>query len=786
MISGLVQDITERKRAELALRESEALLRSIVEHAPVPILLSREDRKILLINPALTRLTGYTHSDIPTRDEWEAYAYREHAERVKEQAAKIFAREVPTDRGEMWVHTKSGEKRLWAIKTAPAGRDASGKRLGVTVALDITERHKNAKEARAAKLKLEAALAAMTDAVLISDAEGRFIHLNEAFAAFHKFKSKDDSARSLAECPEIFDVFLPNGELASLEQWPIYRALRGESVTGAEYLLHRKDTGDLWVGSYNFAPIRSKDGEITGVVLTARDITDQKGHEKRLRESEARLSSIIDTASDSIIVIDDRGWIQSANRATERMFGHCLEDLIGREICSLTLPHMKSLHTHHSETSRGSSTVMEMEGQRKNGETIPLDVAITEWRDGENRRFFTAVLRDISERRRSEEAVASALRLEAVGQLAGGVAHDFNNLLAVIAGNLELAEDRITDETVRDLIRRAYNAAEKGSALNSRLLSLVRKRTLKPQQLSLNSQVEETAKLLKSTLGEHIALTMTLAPDLWMTLADPAEIDSAMLNIAANSRDAMPDGGQITIRTSNVMLDAPAAANLHPDARPGDYVRLAVADNGIGMSPEVLAKAMEPFFTTKGAGAGTGLGLASVASFAKQTGGFSALESTPGRGCAVSLYLPRSMEDTPAPDIHADDLPFGDGELVLVVEDDDQVREVTLKRVESLGYAVDEAKTGPAAIQRLRSGGPVQIVLSDIVMPGGMTGYDVARWVASNRPGIRVILCSGYNEEDHRGDAQNLVRDVAVLGKPYSRSELARALRSALVLSKVV
>ncbi len=683
----------------------------------------------------------------------------------------------------MWVHTKSGDKRLWASKTAPAGRDASGKRLLVSVALDITERHKSAEEARATRSRLEAALAAMTDAVFISDAEGRFVHFNEAFATFHKFKSKEECAKTLSEYPELLDIYLPNGELASLEQWAIPRALRGENVTQAEYALHRKDTGDLWVGSYTFAPIRSDDGDITGAVVTARDITDQRGHENRLRESEARLSSIIDTASDSIIVIDDRGTIQSANRATERMFGHCPEDLIGREICTLTPPHMTRQPIHHLETLRGSNVVREMEGQRKNGETIPLDVAVTEWRDGEGHRFFTAILRDLSERKRSEEALASALRLEAVGQLAGGVAHDFNNLLAVIAGNLELAEDRIEDETARDLIRRAYNAAEKGSALNSRLLSLVRRLTLKPQQLSLNSQVEEAAKLLKSTLGENIALTMTLAPDLWMTLADPAEIDSAMLNIAANSRDAMPDGGRIAIATSNVTLDAPAAANLHPDARPGDYVRLAVADNGVGMSPEVLAKAMEPFFTTKGPGAGTGLGLASVASFAKQTGGFSALESTPGRGCVVSLYLPRSTEERPAPDIHADDLPFGDGELVLVVEDDDQVREVTLKRIESLGYAVDEAKTGPAAVQRLRSGGPVQIVLSDIVMPGGMTGYDVARWVASNRPRIPVILCTGYNEEDHRGDA---LRDVAILGKPYSRTELARALWNALALSKVV
>ncbi len=527
VIAGLVLDVTDRKRAEEALRESEEFLRAIIEHAPVPILLSREDRKILLINPALTKLTGYTASDIPTRNEWEAWAYRENAPSA-EVVREVFEQGTPTDRGALWVYTKSGEKRLWAIKTAPAGCDASGKRLMVTVGLDITERKK------------------------------------------------------------------------------------------------------------------------------------------------------------------------------------------------------------------------------------------------------------------SEDALASALRLEAVGKLAGGVAHDFNNLLAVITGNLELAQDRIRDETIRDLIRRALNAGEKGSDLNRRLLSLARKRTLKPQHLNLNTRVEDIAKLLQTTLGEHIEVATELSADLWMTLADPGEIDSAILNVGANARDAMPNGGRLRISTGNIAIDASAAARFHPDAGPGDYVQLVIADNGVGMSKDVLRKAIEPFFTTKEPGAGTGLGLASVASFARQTGGFAAVESASGCGCAVSLYLPRSLEAPPAPKIieDRDRLPLGDGELVLVVEDNDQVREVMLKRIESLGYSVTEARTGVEAVQRLKSEEPVQIVLSDIVMPGDMTGHDVARWVTSNKPEIQVILCSGYNAEDPRGDSQSSVRDRVVLGKPYSRAQLAHALSDALLPAK--
>jgi len=350
----------------------------------------------------------------------------------------------------------------------------------------------------------------------------------------------------------------------------------------------------------------------------------------------------------------------------------------------------------------------------------------------------------LSERKYNDEVLANARRMEAVGQLAGGVAHDFNNLLAVIAGNLELAGDCITDGAARGLVQRALDAAEKGSGLNRRLLSLARKRSLKPQRLTLNSRVEETARLLASILGDHISVSMNLGPDPWVAIADPGEIDSAILNIAANARDAMPNGGRITIATSNVTLDAAMAAGLHQYAGPGEYVCLAIADDGVGMPEEVLRKAMEPFFTTKGQGAGTGLGLSSVASFAKQTGGFATVESAPGRGCAVSLYLPRCIKKAPVPQSARSEVPLGNGELVLVVEDNDQVREVTLKRI------------------------------------GGMTGYDVARWLAANMPEIKVILCSGYNEGDRRGGAQGSIGDITVLGKPFTREHLAAALRDAL------
>ncbi len=777
VVAGLVQDISERKRSEQALREREELLGSIIKHAPNPIILWREDRKVLLMNPALTELSGYMASDIPTRDEWEALAYRETAPRGKEDFDRTFESGLSADIGDQWVYTKSGEKRLWSLTRAPAGRDASGQRLLVGVALDITERRKSEEEVLATKSMLEAALSAMRDAVFILDAESRFIHFNDAFARFHKFKSKQDCAQTISEYPDLLSFFLPSGEEAPPQEWPSQRALRGETELHAEYIIKRRD-GVSYIGSYNYAPIRDKSGHITGAVVTARDITDQKAHERRLRESEARLSSIIDTAADSIVVINEKGIIQSANRATEGIFGYGLEDLVGRNIGLLMAPNLAAKHDRFLKGFSGRGGVRQIEGRRKDGSMVPVDVAVAEWSDGEGRRFFTGIMRDLTERKRNEEALANARRLEAVGQLAGGVAHDFNNLLHVISGNLEIAEDLIGNETARDFLWRARNAVEKGSALNGRLLSLARKRALKLERLNLNDRVQETAKLLASTVGEHIAVTTGLAAGLWMTLADPGEIDSAILNLAANARDAMPGGGNMRISTSNVTLNA-ATAKLNREAAPGDYVRLTIADNGVGMPEDVRDKATEAFFTTKGPGAGTGLGLTSVASFASQTGGFMSIESAPGEGCTVSLYLPRSTKEPAARGVVRGGRPLGRGQLILVVEDNDQVREVTLKRVEALGYTAAEARTGPEALELLKLQEGVRLVLSDVVMPGGMTGYDVARWVASNKPGVKVIMCSGYNEGDLAGDAQGTIDGVVMLGKPYSRDQLAHALSNA-------
>jgi signal transduction histidine kinase len=387
--------------------------------------------------------------------------------------------------------------------------------------------------------------------------------------------------------------------------------------------------------------------------------------------------------------------------------------------------------------------------------------------------------REMSLREEAQAALAQSQRMEAMGQLAGGVAHDFNNVLAAISTYLDAAMPRAADEKARKAIQGAMDAIEMGASLTRRLLFLSSQRGVGLERLDLNHRLTTTIELLRRTLGDQVTVTLRCSPEPCQTFADPGDVDNAILNLAINARDAMPNGGVLTIETSHVTLDADVAGRI-PNGKPGDYVMLAVSDTGHGMSPEVLTHAMEPFFTTKEPGKSTGLGLATVRSTVLHAGGFVTVDSAVGEGTSVRLYFPRAepglIVSRAKPSTQ--EAPLGDGELILVVEDNDKVRQATVSGLESLGYAVLEAKTGPDAIKLLESGEPVALVFSDIVMPGGMTGYDVAERVRSMSPDLKVLLASGYSDLDVK--VRKTARDLKTLEKPYSRAQLACALREAL------
>jgi len=479
--------------------------------------------------------------------------------------------------------------------------------------------------------------------------------------------------------------------------------------------------------------------------------------------------------------LDQAGVVTEWNPQAEAIFGWSRQEAIGKSVADLSLAEIYELRYSQiverlqqaDEHTAGERFVVA--ARRKNGLNVTVEVSMTAIRR-RGSYVLNVFVRDLTAKLAADEQLRQSQKIEAIGKLTGGIAHDFNNLLAAITGNLELAERVIRDEKPRGWLRDALEAVEMGKSFNQRLLSLASKHEFEPVRLVVNCRIPGIAALLARTLGEHIDLTTDLAPDLWPTLADPGEIDGAILNLAVNSRDAMPEAGKLFIQTRNVTLDVDSA-RMDPDAHPGDYVQLSIIDTGAGMSQEVLQRAIEPFFTTKDPGKGTGLGLSSVFGFTKQSGGFATLASKVGEGTTVNLYLPRAAEGPVQRHAgHTDSSPQGDGELILVVEDNELVRKVTLERLEALGYAVIEARSGPEAIERLKSDEPIALVFSDIVMPGGMTGHDLAHWVLAAKPGVKLLLTSGYNAE--RG--HNSITHLKVLAKPYTFTELAHSIREAL------
>ncbi len=389
------------------------------------------------------------------------------------------------------------------------------------------------------------------------------------------------------------------------------------------------------------------------------------------------------------------------------------------------------------------------------------------------------------EMRRREESQAQLVRtqrMEAFGQLTGGIAHDFNNLLTVITGNLELLEMRLADEKQRLLLGRAYEAAEMGARLTSRLLTFARRRQLAAQLININELVIDLAELLERTIGEPITLTTSLESSPWKVFVDPSEVENAILNLSINARDAMPNGGKLIIETTNVEY-ASVRASDGIDIAPGQYVRLSVSDTGTGMTPDVLRRAFEPFFTTKEHGRGTGLGLSTIYGFAQQSKGAATIYSEIGSGTTVNLYLPRTEAEAADEQLKVEDGPIAiaRGERILLVEDNPNVREVVRYQLEALGYAVIEADGGPAAIKTLAAApaADIDLVLSDVVMAGGMSGFDVARWIATNRPSLGIVLASGYPDDVLKAEMTDW-RETRLLRKPFSRAELARTLRQVL------
>jgi PAS domain S-box-containing protein len=556
----------------------------------------------------------------------------------------------------------------------------------------------------------------------------------------------------------------------------------------------RKDGSRLWVLGVVDA-IRDERGNLVGFAKITRDITERRMADQHLQDSEQRFRRLVNAVVDyAIFQLDVAGYVSTWNSGAQRIKGYAAEDIIGQHFSRFyTAEDQKVGVPARALETAAREGKYEAEGLRvrKDGTRFWASVIIDPIRNDDGKLVgFAKVTRDITERmevqralREAQEQLAVSQRMEAIGQLSGGIAHDFNNLLMIVIGNLETAQRQAKNLADAANLQRglanAMRGAQRAAALTSRLLAFSRRQPLNPKPVDVNRFLTSSVDFLQRSLGERIEVEVVGAAGLWQVEADPNHLEAAMVNLAINARDAMPNGGKLTLEAANVFVDG-EYCRANPELSPGQFVVICVSDTGVGMPPDVLNRAFEPFFTTKELGHGTGLGLSQVYGFVKQSGGHIKIYSEVDQGTTVKIYLPRltgrSHHEVEEPEVlgegHA-------GEAILLVEDDHDVRAYIAETLRDLGYGVMGAANGEMALKVLgQKDTRIDLMLTDIVMPG-MNGRELAGRAQRIRPEMPVLYMTGYsrNAVVHQG---RLDEGVELLHKPMTQAELAERVRKVL------
>lgn len=657
----------------------------------------------------------------------------------------------------------------WMNDTLHLERDESGSPVRmVGYWVDVTARHQAEQALADSEARFRGVVENLPASLSLKDLDGCYQFINPKFTEWFGLQPEDMIGQTMHEVlPAQFqDTSGP------LDQKVV--------ETGQAHEIDRDvrfSDGKLHTMALTKFPVFDLDNKLVGIGTINTDVTERKQVEKELLESRDQLRLVTDNLPAWITYIDKDRRYQFVNQTSSQWLARPVDEIVGRKISELLGQDYEKIRPRIDGVLNGEQLTFVEDLTYPDGITRAVQITYIPHVgvSGSVEGYFTLV-EDISELKRTEEALRQAQKMEAVGQLTGGVAHDFNNLLAVISGNAELLGDKVGDDRQLATIRRATN---RGAELTQRLLAFSRQQTLEPQSIDLADLVASMSNLIMRTLGEAVEIQTNTDPGLESALADPGQVENALLNLAINARDAMPGGGKLTIECLNARLDEDYVAK-NPEAAVGDYVVLAVTDTGVGMSEDVQAHALEPFYTTKEVGAGSGLGLSMIYGFVKQSGGHLSIYSELGQGTTVKLYLPSTEAASKREETDSElGILQGGGESILVIEDDPDVRDMAQTMLIKLGYQVVVAPDAASARETMASGMKLDLVLSDVVLPGGTSGPEFGEEVRARDPDIRIIYMSGYPAEAAKRNGF-LGSDNVLLNKPFQLGQLAKALRRAL------
>jgi len=759
-IFALGNDVTDRVDAERLARENDANFRAIAEVMPHHVWTTNAAGEVEWVNARMAEFSGLSEAALLGWG-WASGLHPDDA------AAAHAAWRAALQRGDIYesefrLRRADGVYRWFLARGVPVREDGRILRW-VGTGTDIEER----KAAEAASTRDRDRSWTLSPVIeIITTPAYDITAVNPAWTSVLGWTEAETVGRS------IFEFIAPKDVAVSKNHGRDLAAARASGTCPGTYSYHTvylTKAGEHRQLAWIVVP---EGGRIYGF---GRDVTAEIEAGRALAGSLAERDRIWSSTNDLMGTATTEGRLLSVNPAWSRLLGYGDEVLLGTPLLTFIAPEDHAKSQQAVATLAAGRAVADFENRLVHQDGR---VSLISWAAEPVEGVFHMVGRDITQQRAAEEALRQSQKMEAVGQLTGGIAHDFNNLLQGITGSLDLLAKRVAQGRASEIdrfITGAMGAANRASALTHRLLAFSRRQPLDPRAVRANPLVTSMEDLLRRTLGEHVALELVLAAGLWLTLCDAHQLENAILNLAINARDAMPDGGRLIIETANAELDDAYAARLR-DVKPGQYVCICVTDTGTGMTPDVIEKAFEPFFTTKPIGQGTGLGLSMIYGFARQSEGYVKIYSEVGRGTTVKLYLPRHRgpddHDAPEPEVVP---PAAEGETVLVIEDEPVVRGLIIEVLEDLGYAALEAADGPAGLAILQSRRRIDLLITDIGLPG-LNGRQVADAARVLRPALKVLFMTGYAENAAFASGF-LEPGMVMITKPFAMEALGARVR---------